>query len=547
MNELLKMVLSLSLSGTMLIIMLFIFKPLFREKMSHRWQYYVWLIIVVRLLIPFTPEISLVGTVFQETELVIERVTETNTFDKVDPIQPIENVGTIPNDISIIGATSLSSPVVVISKNLGLIWLVIALIFIIRKVTIYQGFVKYIKAGREEVSDIELLNTLAQIGEQIGVKRPVELYINSLISSPLLLGFFRPCIVLPTLDIPKRDFEYTILHELTHYKRKDMFYKWLVQITICFHWFNPFVYLMGQKISQDCELSCDEEVIKALDERGRREYGDTLLHAMALVGAYKDTISSVTLNESKELLRERLGAIINFREKSKATKFVMLTLTFILIICSIVAGAYTIKNTPIQPTNKNSSNFTNGTGSNNLTQISSGDLSGISTELSISLDIDNGGVQILPTTSNELQANYDEQYYNVQLTNKHDRWIVTISGKEENMGQAAEVELYIPDIKAKMEVDVLNGDFSYNLPQNCQNEVSITAANGGIQFTSSDHYANSDILLVAQEKAFIQYEEPIYPNYFNKTDTGFYYKNGTGQNKINISLTGYTSVEFQEL
>lgn len=198
-------------------------------------------------------------------------------------------------------------------------------------------------------------------------------------------------------------------------------------------------------------------------------------------------------------------------------------------------------------TGNNTHNFVGDVRSDNLTQISSDDLSGVSEKLNLSLDIENGGVVILPTTSNELQAHYDSEYYDVQLTGQNGKWVVTVSGKAERMGDADEVQLYIPDMKAKMNVNVSNGDFSYNLPEDSQNEVEITAANGGVYFASSNHYADSDILLVAQEKTFIVYEEPIYPNYFTRTETGFSYKNGTGQNKISISLIGYTSVEFQEL
>ena len=498
------------------------------------------------MLIPLTPDISLTGTIFEKTDLVMEHIIETTPAESEVNITPADKNNFDTNDKSDTTFSLLQSFLSVFFQNLGIIWLMVSLILLIRKITIYQGFVKYIKAGREEVSCVGLLNTLAQLGTQIGVNCPVEFYTNGLVSSPLLIGFFRPCIILPTTDIPKDDLKYTLLHELTHFKRKDMFYKWLAQITICLHWFNPFVYIMEHEISRECELSCDEEMIRSLNEKERRKYGDTLLHAIALGGKYKDTISSVTLNESKELLKERLGAIINFKENSKAAKTVMVSFAFLLIVCSIVIGAYTIKNKPIQYLSDNSThNFVNNNRSDNLAKVSSDDLSDISENLNLSLDIENGGVVILPTTSNELQAVYDSEFYDVQLTEQNGKWIFTVSGKTARMGDVDEVQLYIPDIKTKMNVNVSNGDFSYNLPEDCQNEVDITAANGGVHFASSNHYANSDILLVAQEKVFILYEEPIYPNYFTRTDTGFSYKNGTELNKISISLIGYTSVEFQ--
>lgn len=549
MNDLLKIILSLSFSGALLIIiMLFIGKVFFRERTNHRWKYYIWLIIIARLLIPLTPDISLTGRIFEKTDIVMEQIVETTPTDGTVNITPVEKNNYDTNDNSDTTFSLIHSFVSVLFQNLGIIWLIVSLILLIRKITIYQGFVKYIKAGREEVSSIELLNTLSRLGTQIGVNCPVGFYTNELISSPLLIGFFRPCIILPTTNISEDDLKYTLLHELTHFKRKDMFYKWLVQITICLHWFNPLVYIMGHEISRECELSCDEEMIRTLNEKERRKYGDTLLHAMALGGKYKDTVSSVTLNESKELLKERLGAIINFKENSKAAKTIMLGLTLLLIVCSIIIGAYTIKNKPMQYSSDNSiQNFSNDNRSDNLAKVSSDDLSGISENLNLSLDIENGGIVILPSTSNELQAVYDSEYYDVQLTDQNGEWIVTVSGKAERMGDADEVQLYLPDIKTKMNVNVSNGDFSYNLPEDCQNEVDITAANGGVYFASSNHYANSDISLVAQERTFIVYEEPVYPNYFTRTDTGFSYKNGTGLNKISISLIGYTSVEFQEL
>ena len=67
--------------------------------------------------------------------------------------------------------------------------------------------------------------------------------------------------MLPYEKMADSDFENTILHELMHYRRRDMFYKWLVQVTICLHWFNPLVYWMGAEINRACEFSCDEAVI----------------------------------------------------------------------------------------------------------------------------------------------------------------------------------------------------------------------------------------------------------------------------------------------
>lgn len=73
MNEIIKIVLSLSLSGSLLILILYLLQPLFKERLSRRWQYYIWLV-VVRLLLPFAPETNLMGTLFQGIDKGVEQI-----------------------------------------------------------------------------------------------------------------------------------------------------------------------------------------------------------------------------------------------------------------------------------------------------------------------------------------------------------------------------------------------------------------------------------------------------------------------------------------
>ncbi|MDE6714242.1 MAG: M56 family metallopeptidase [Lachnospiraceae bacterium] len=350
MNETLKVVLSLSLSGNFLILLLFLLRSLFKERLSKRWQYYIWLVVVARLLLPFAPESNLMATLFQgidgtteQTEIVSPYTQQGGIVDKSQTDEAIDGQNNLQSEQTESAASVNSfvrNIVTVAWQNLWIGWLAVALILFVRKITIYQDFVKYIRVGCVEVADIDLLERFGKLVEQNQIKTRVELYTNNLISSPLLIGFFRPCIILPTTELPPTDFDYTILHELMHFKRWDMFYKWLVQFTVCIHWFNPFVYLMSQEIGRVCELSCDEAVIRKLDTQGRRTYGDTLLNAIGLGGSYKDSLASLTLYESKELLKERLDAIMNFKKIPKWAIFTSVFLTVMLVCGFTLLGAY---------------------------------------------------------------------------------------------------------------------------------------------------------------------------------------------------------------
>lgn len=355
MTALMKLILSLSLSGSLLILLLLLFRPLYRNRLSKSWQYYIWIVVILRLLLPVTPETSLAGSLFSLEEM---RGTDSTAAPESPNDQSMTAYNTIKHeagssdDLIRDATTAENSPSASAvspdkeaynedhSQIFFFLWLTGALLLFVRKLTVYQSFVKYVDAGSRPLEDIGLLESFGHIMEQNRIKGAVDLYVNSLVSSPLLIGFLRPRIILPHTSLSESDFYYTALHELTHYRRRDMFYKWLSQLTVCLHWFNPCVYLMSREINRLCELSCDERVIATLSDNARKSYGTTLVNAVGAGGSYKDTLASVTLHESKELLKGRLNAIMQYKKCSKPIKFITLLITGFLLGAATVLGAY---------------------------------------------------------------------------------------------------------------------------------------------------------------------------------------------------------------
>ncbi len=284
MNEILKVFLSMSFSGALLILALLLGGRLLKNKISRQWQYYIWLIVILRLVLPFGTETSLMGKMYQDMDdgisqavSLYERPTPFYTSGDISTLEdifhfaigaeadnenaacsaeglisvrPAEGLAPAGPTEDLVAASPLQDIASLLINHIWIIWLAATLGMVIRKVTIYQSFIRYIKAGLAPVADMRILDQLSIVAEQAGVKKPVELCVNPLVSSPMLIGFFHPCIVLPGVDISEKDFRHIVLHELTHYKRGDMFYKWLVQITVCLHWFNPFVTLWAGKLQK---------------------------------------------------------------------------------------------------------------------------------------------------------------------------------------------------------------------------------------------------------------------------------------------------------
>ena len=339
MSEFIKILLSLSVSGALLLLLILGLKPLYKNKFSKRWQYYIWIVVALRFLLPFTPDTTIIGSLFEkfDTAAITNEIPTSPSVpvpadtgnSKAEPIQTNQEVTT----------AAMRDPV---DKYVCLffIWSALALVLFVRKITVYQGFIQYIKAGNKEVSDIKILNLLSDCEEKLKIKTRVELSCNPLLASPMLIGFLRPRIILPAHEWEDKELSYIFVHELIHYRQRDMFYKWLIQIVVCAHWFNPFVYLLEKEVNKSCELSCDEKVISVLDDTARREYGDTLISFLKSNNLYKSSLASVTLTEGAEQLKERLGAIMKFREKSKVIIAITTIFTVAACVCFFVTGAY---------------------------------------------------------------------------------------------------------------------------------------------------------------------------------------------------------------
>lgn len=354
MNELIKSLLSASLSGTLLLLFILGWKPFYQNRFSKRWQYYVWLIVLLRFLFPFSPDTVNVGGLFERfapaalpyeapaSQDVSVRANANETTQEQSQVQEQGQAQTQmqaqANKDTISTAAVRNRPS--LSACLIFAWAAVAFSLFVRKVTLYQSFLQYVRAGSEEVADIRILNLLSDCVEKLRIKTRVELRQNALIASPMMIGFFHPCIVLPAGEPKDKELSHIFAHELIHHQQKDMFYKWLTQTVICLHWFNPFIYLLGKEVNQACELACDEKALSMLCGEERRAYGDTLISFLRADHSYKSALASVTLTEGAKQLKERLGAIMKFKEKTKCTAVISVLAAALLAIGGFSIGVY---------------------------------------------------------------------------------------------------------------------------------------------------------------------------------------------------------------
>ena len=112
---------------------------------------------------------------------------------------------------------------------------------------------------------------------------------------PMLAGLFRPALLLPENPPAGDALRFSLLHELTHFRRRDIFRKTLALWVRALHWFNPLVWLTARAMDRDIELSCDESALKHLPPAEHAAYGRTILSAVsALTGAGRPQSASIS-------------------------------------------------------------------------------------------------------------------------------------------------------------------------------------------------------------------------------------------------------------
>ncbi len=363
MAQLFSVVLSLSLSGALVGLLILLFRPLTGRFFAKKWTYYLWLLVIVRLLVPLHADINLMGYLSAEltaavagqtdadgeagesvhegtvpdvlqseqrsTDSKVEKSAGTGT-DHTETVQTVSNGETAGTAGSGTDEKTAGVRWAQIFRVVSILWICGVLFAALKRFYVYRRFAKEVHAAGGPLTLEKVLYKSAEIQTRLGIGKRVPLYESTAINSPMLIGFWRPRIYLPQAMLAEftgreNDICLVLHHEFVHYKRKDILYKWLFEAVLCVHWFNPLVYVFSRRFHVDCELACDETVLKLLSEEGRRAYGNVLLDVAqkhwsenALSG--KDgrlysNVPAMTLLEEKSTLKERLREIARYHRR----------------------------------------------------------------------------------------------------------------------------------------------------------------------------------------------------------------------------------------
>lgn len=217
---------------------------------------------------------------------------------------------------------------ILVSDLLLWLWISVAVILLIRyfhkRLKVRQCLKQYI------IKDIETKEYYESFLKQAKIKN-VRIAIIPEGRQSAIFGVIRPIMILPDAVLEEKTVAYMIQHEIKHYANYDLWLKFLVDLLVVIHWWNPIVYMMRKELSLAFELSNDYMVTKDMSELGKIEYAQTLVQAAKLMSNQQAYDLNLT---GGECLETRIKMLLKEKttEKVRGRLFTAANLLFVFLV-----------------------------------------------------------------------------------------------------------------------------------------------------------------------------------------------------------------------
>lgn len=304
-------VFEISVSTGFMIILFMMLSPLVVRRYAAKWKYWVWLFLALWLIVP-VKEIG--GRFLNSKTAVVSEDARDTIADAEYTASPI--MIEIPTRMTtgILSLSEESKRTVTALDIIAVVWCLGGIAFISAHMLSYLHYRKRLMRQGMPIEDEEIAGLLSELKNELGIKGGISLWKYSRAASPMLMGFFKPVIVLPKEDYSRDELFFILKHELVHYKRHDIWLKLLLVVAKGIHWFNPAVWMMQREAVIDMEMSCDERVIKNAGYDVKKAYTETLLSTIHRQYAGQ-TLLSTQFKGGKQIMKKRFKNILSGGKK----------------------------------------------------------------------------------------------------------------------------------------------------------------------------------------------------------------------------------------
>ena len=302
---------------------------LFR-KLPKGPQLLLWAVVALRLAVPFSPESP--WSLLPSAEPFSSQATINTPLQGYPSILQAENEIPVPATTEaphvVTGAapTTATQPQAGSSASPGATLTVSGLgnpdvFFLICTAVWLLGMAAMIAYGL--ISYLRLRKKLS-----VSLRQDGCIYICDEISSPFVLGLFRPRIYLPS-DLSQAAKPYVLAHEQAHLRHRDAWWKFFGFLLLSVYWFHPLIWAAYALFCRDLEMACDERAVKGMDDRQRKDYACTLL----LCAAPKGSFSVCPVAFSQNSIKARIKNLLQKKNARLWAGLLALIAALVVILC----------------------------------------------------------------------------------------------------------------------------------------------------------------------------------------------------------------------
>ena len=316
-----------------------LFRFIFKNRISSKLQYLMWWLLILRLLMPVTPDI---GLHFNLQDMLLKQAHQAelptpapvldvapasvpNTQSSYESVAPAVQPDTDVAPSQHVNPTKSTDwySIVFVVWLLGAIGFLGWLIFV--KLRYYESLQHLMAGGPREVYEL-----YDRCCKELCVK-PLPLWIVNKSMSPGIAFFGEPVLLVPlSLCGDESRLRFALLHELTHKKRGDHYMTLLLNILRAVYWFDPVVHFAFSELRADMESACDSDVLAYIGHEQKRGYLTVILDMFSYD---TEPILGMSQIRSKRMAKRRMKGAFMKNRTSPAFRAITLCIALIMSLC----------------------------------------------------------------------------------------------------------------------------------------------------------------------------------------------------------------------
>ncbi len=321
------------ISSTVMILLVMLFRVIFRGKVRHCLIYAMWLFVALRLLVPvnigtFSFGVSgMMNQVQNHTENTKEIETDKMQEGSLNTLVLHKNTTTnskmtVPEEKETPAQISAQEKLQEAWKAYkDKIWLAgtCSILLVVLAANIF--YVHKLKKNRKSFDKFR--------------EGKLPVYVTENVQVPCLYGVFKTAIYLPAqrLDqLTEEQVKWIICHEECHYRQGDHIWSLLRILLTAVYWFHPLVWAAAYLSKKDAEISCDEKVLANSNMTQKIAYGKTLICVASRDRKLSVFYPTTAVVGTKKELKNRMRKIVEENKYKRKAKVVLA----VIMVTSVV-------------------------------------------------------------------------------------------------------------------------------------------------------------------------------------------------------------------